>query len=565
MNGDLIQALKQIEKERNIPLEMLVEGVESALTSAYRKNFKTGNNIRVKIDIEAGGGIRVIGTKTIVSRRKDTEKEISLSQTKKMFKKGEILAVYTPPEEEIEEETDDEDQRPELFLQPLQKPTENMLDYGYRVDVLIEENPKNFGRIAAQTTKQVIKQKIREAERDIIYLEYSKRIGEVISITVQRYEGHNWVCDLGKIEGVIPPPEQVPSEHFRRGERVKVYVLRVDKAPRGPQVIFSRTHPGLIRKLFEMEVPEIKQGLIEIHNVAREPGARSKVSVRALEPNVDPLGACVGPRGSRVQMVVDELRGEKIDIINYTSDPFTFVSNALSPAKVLMVTLNPEDRTALVIVPDDQFSLAIGKEGQNARLAAKLTNWKIDIKSETQAREMEQQRAIEEEQRIKEEKERIVSREEEQKKLEDDLRQKMDEEQKRREEEEKKRKEEEEQLRLEEEQLRKEEEEELRQLEEEERKRQEEEELKRLREYEPQFEGSEELELLEAPQKDKKKQKEIDEALKNIPKDMPIDQYVAMAYGEGDIYGNAYYPDEEERPKKKKKKKKKKREREFRR
>ncbi|MCE1245592.1 MAG: transcription termination factor NusA [Firmicutes bacterium] len=374
MNGDLITALKQIEKERNIPLGVLQEAVEQALTSSYRKTFEAGPNIRVAIDWNTGS-IKVIGTLKIVPRRKEPNEEISLSTARKKMKQGHVLKIH-PMDPTLMPDLGEEDEldEDELFL-------------GMDIDVIMEEDPKSFGRIAAQTTKQVIIQKIKEAERDIIFTEFSKREGDIMPGIVQRNEHRNWVIDLNKVEALIPPQEQVPTEHFRRSERIKVYVLKAEQTVKGTQVLLSRTHPGLVKRLFETEVPEIQQGLIEIQNVVREPGSRSKVSVRALESNVDPLGACVGPRGSRVQMIVDELRGEKIDIINYTEDPFTFVSNALSPARVMTVTLNPDDRSALVIVPDSQFSLAIGKEGQNARLAAKLTGWKIDIKSESQAKD----------------------------------------------------------------------------------------------------------------------------------------------------------------------------------
>jgi len=582
MNGDLIQALKMIEQERNIPFTILKEAVESALTSSYRKKFGDAKkNTRVIIDIEGGGGLKVLALKTIVKRRKDPTQEITLTEALKKFKDGDIVAVYPPYPEITEEEwTEETKTRIAEASKPIKRPKEADITIGNRVEVVIDENlqgKKGFGRIAAQTTKQVIRQKIREAERDILFEEYSKKIGEVISVTVQKQEYKNWICDLGKAEGIIPPHEQVPGEHFRRGERVKVYVLDVEKTPRGPQVILSRTHPGLIRKLFEMEVPEISQGLVEIHNIAREPGARSKVSVRALEPNIDPLGACVGPRGSRVQMVVDELKGEKIDIIQYTKDPFTFVSNALSPARVLTVTLNPEDRSALVIVPDDQFSLAIGKEGQNARLAAKLTNWKIDIKSESQAKELEEQmkleeerRRQEEERRRKEEEERRRREEEERRRREEEERRRREEEERRRQEEERRRKEEEERKRREEEERRRREEEERRRREEEERRRQEEErrrkeqeELEKIKDYVPQFDD-EEFEPLAAPIPvyDEEKKKEIDEALKHIPKDIPVDQYVAMAFGDDDFFPDIYFGRVEgEEPKKKKKKKKKKKRR----
>jgi transcription termination/antitermination protein NusA len=545
MNGDLIQALKQIERERNIPLLVLVDAVEAALTSAYRKNYETGTHVRVNIDTEKGG-VRVIALKTIVNKKKDDNTEITLSKAKKLFEKDEIVALYPPATDEEKTTTEKEDAiYDEAALEkiekltPLKNPTVDMLEPGYRLDLVIEENPKKFGRIAAQTAKQVIKQKLREAERDMVFDEYHRRIGEISSVIIQRQEGRTWICDMGKVEGIIPPQEQVHGEYFHRGEKIRAYILNVEKTSRGPQIILSRSHPGLIRKLFESEVPEIGQNLIEIHNIAREPGARSKVSVRALEANVDPLGACVGPRGSRVQMVVDELRGEKIDIISYTTDPFTFVSNALSPAKVLTVTLNPEDRTALVIVPDDQFSLAIGKEGQNARLAAKLTNWKIDIKSEAQAKDLEVHLKEEEERRRKQQEEKVKKEQEEkQKKEEETKRKKQQEEKQKKEEEAKRRKEEEER-----------------------RKKEEEEELARLREYEPQFdEDVEDLEVV-VPQQDPDKKKEIDKAMQHIPDDIPVEQYVAMAYGDQNFYPEAYYGgrDDEERPEKKKKKKKKRR------
>jgi len=507
MNGDLISALRQIERERNVPLETLKEAVEQALTSSYRKTFNVGNNYRVEIDWKSGG-IKVIATMNIVSRRRKPTLEISLSQARKKMKKGYIIKIHPL----------DPSLLPDLGDEPF-VPEEDELFLGMDIDVVMEENPRNFGRIAAQTTKQVIMQKIREAERDIIFNEFVEKEGDIISGTIQRNEHRSWIVELGKVEGVIPPQEQAPNEHFRRGERIKAYVLKVEQVPKGPQVVLSRTHPGVIKRLFELEVPEIQQGLIEIHNVVREPGARSKVSVRAIESNVDPLGACVGPRGSRVQMIVDELRGEKIDIINYTDDPFTFVSNALSPARVLTVTLNPEDNTALVIVPDNQFSLAIGKEGQNARLAAKLTGWKIDIKSESQAKELEVQLRKEEEERRK--------REEEKKK-------KKEEERRLREEEELRKQEEEERRLQEEEELQRQAEEERIRREEEERLKLEEEERKRLLENPPEIPEyelkPEEEEKLEARITGSGEPPKIDEYLKEIPKDMPVEEYMAMIY-----------------------------------
>ncbi len=498
MNGDLISALRQIERERNIPLDMLKEAVEQALTSSYRKTFGSGPNTRVDIDWESGG-VRVISTLSIVPREVDAESEISLSAARKKIKKNHIVKIH-PMDPAL---------LPHIDGKPIY-PEDDELFLGMNVDVVVEENPKNFGRIAAQTTKQVIIQKIREAERDIVFNEYARREGDIISGTIQRNEHRNWIVDLGKVEGIIPPQEQVPTEHFHRGERIKSYVLKVEQGTRGPQVILSRTHPNLIKKLFETDIPEIAQGLIEIHNVVREPGARSKVSVKAVETNVDPLGACVGPRGSRVQMIVDELRGEKIDIIQYTDDPFTFVSNSLSPARVLTVTLNPDDRTALVIVPEAQYSLAIGKEGQNARLAAKLTNWKIDIKSELFAKELEEKLKKEEEERkLREETEKKAA-EEDKKKKEEDLKQRAEEEKKRIEETEQVA-----EVEVEEELVQEDTEEEI--------------EASEDVPVEEEFPAEEELPL-EAPVIDDGKSDDIDEYLKEIPKDIPIEQYVTMAF-----------------------------------
>lgn len=514
MNGDLISALRQIERERNIPLDMLKEAVEQALTSSYRKTFGSGPNTRVDIDWESGG-VRVISTLKIVPRRVDMEAEISLSTARKKIKKNHIVKIH-PMDPAL---------LPHIDGKPIY-PEDDELFLGMDVDVVVEENPKNFGRIAAQTTKQVIIQKIREAERDIVFNEYARREGDIISGTVQRNEHRNWVVDLGKVEGIIPPQEQVPTEHFHRGERIKSYVLKVEQGTRGPQVVLSRTHPNLIKRLFETDIPEIAQGLIEIHNVVREPGARSKVSVKAVETNVDPLGACVGPRGSRVQMIVDELRGEKIDIIQYTDDPFTFVSNSLSPARVLTVTLNPDDRTALVIVPEAQYSLAIGKEGQNARLAAKLTNWKIDIKSELFAKELEEKlKKDEEERKIREEAEKKLR---EEKKLKEETEKQLREEKKKKKEEQKRQRDEEEKKRIEEteEAAAGETEEEIDMEEaayEEEIPYEDEAPIEEEALYEDEI-------PLERPVEDQGKTDDIDEYLKEIPKDIPIEQYVTMAF-----------------------------------
>ncbi|MBI2252566.1 MAG: transcription termination/antitermination protein NusA [Armatimonadetes bacterium] len=350
MNSELINALKQIEKERFIPFKLLIETMETALAAAYKKNFKTMQNLSVKINHQTGEP-KLLNQKLVVNKVKDADLEISLKEAKKI----------KPDVKEGEE-------------------------------INIEITPSNFGRIAAQTAKQIIVQKLKEAERDIIFDEYNKKVGEIVTGIFQRYEYKNILLDIGKdvgkIEAIIPPQEQVSIENFRYGDRIKFYVVEIKKTSRGPQIIGSRSSIDFLKKLFELEVPEISQGLIEIKSASREPGYRSKIAVKSKDSNIDPVGACVGSRGSRVHNIVDELRREKIDIINWNSDPITFISNALSPSKVISVALKEKDKSAFVVVPDHQLSLAIGKDGQNARLAAKLTNWKIDIKSESQAKEM---------------------------------------------------------------------------------------------------------------------------------------------------------------------------------
>jgi len=349
MNSEFISALKQIEKDRNIPLDMLIQALEDALAAAYKRNFGPNENILVEINRQNGQS-RVFSRKLVVEEVEDPVVQLSLAE-------AEMLVEGVQPGEEV----------------------------------LIEVTPTDFGRIAAQTAKQVIVQRIREAEREIVYSDYAKKEGDIVSGPLQRYENRNALIDLGKAEGVLMATEMSPHEYFRHGERMRAYVLEVRRTTRGPQVMLSRTHPALLKRLFELEVPEIRQGLINIKAVVREPGYRSKIAVKSNDATIDPVGACVGPKGSRVQSVVDELRGEKIDIINWNPDPAVFVSNALSPARVVQVVLNATEKTALVIVPDQQLSLAIGKEGQNARLAAKLTGWKIDIKSEAQWREIQKE------------------------------------------------------------------------------------------------------------------------------------------------------------------------------
>jgi N utilization substance protein A len=343
MNMEFIEALHELEKDRGIAAEILFEAIEAALISAYKKNFGSLQNVRVSID-RLTGEFKVFTRKTVVEEVEDARTEVSLADA-------------------------------------------SLIDPNYALDDVVEYEvtPRDFGRIAAQTAKQVVVQRIREAERGMIYEEFINREGDIVTGVVQRYEQKNVIIDLGKVEAILPMQEQIPGEEYQSFERLKTYVVEVKKTKKGSQIMLSRTHPGLIKRLFELEVPEIHDGLVEIKGISREAGARSKIAVHSKEPNIDPVGACVGPKGSRVQTIVTELKGEKIDIINYSLDPQEFVANSLSPAKVVFVKTNTAGKTALVVVPDYQLSLAIGKEGQNARLAAKLTGWKIDIKSETQA------------------------------------------------------------------------------------------------------------------------------------------------------------------------------------
>ncbi|HEY8418602.1 MAG TPA: transcription termination factor NusA [Limnochordales bacterium] len=357
MNLELVGALNELEKERGISKEILREAIEAAIVSAYKRHYGSAENVRVVLD-DRTGRLRVYALKDVVEEVQDDATEISLAEAQSI--------------------------NPNYKLHDVAE---------------IEVTPKDFGRIAAQTAKQVVVQRIREAERNLIYEEYANRVGDIVTGIVQRIDHRNVVVDLGRIESVLVPSEQMPGETYPPGSRIKVYITEVRKTPKGPQVMISRTHPGLLKRLFELEVPEIHDGIVEIKAVAREAGNRSKIAVFSYEPNVDPVGACVGPRGTRVQAVVQELKGEKIDIVEWSPDPQRFVANALSPAKVVQVYLNPEEKTARAVVPDHQLSLAIGKEGQNARLAARLCGWKIDIKSESQMAELavlEAQRAFEE-------------------------------------------------------------------------------------------------------------------------------------------------------------------------
>lgn len=346
MNAELIEAIKLLEKERGIDAEMLFEAIEESLVSAYKREFeaRTTENIRAEVDRETGE-MRVFLTKTVVEEVEDSNSEMSLEEAKALSEDFELG---------------------------------DMMEYELR--------PQDFGRLAAQTAKNVINQKLCSAERERIQNEFSNRIGELSAGVIQRKDRREVIVDIGRAEAVLPYNEQVRTDGYNFNQRMKFYILKVDEKKGRPIVYVSRSHPNLVRKLFEQEVPEISTGVVEIISVAREAGSRSKIAVASRDENVDSVGSCVGQRGLRVQAVMDELMGEKIDIIEWSPDVADFISNALSPAKVIRVDINEEDKAARVVVPDHQLSLAIGREGQNARLAARLTGWKIDIKSEAQYR-----------------------------------------------------------------------------------------------------------------------------------------------------------------------------------
>ncbi len=347
MKNEFVTAISQLAAEKNLPKDVVFEAVEMALASAYKKDNLAQSNVVVKIHPD-DGTMDVFTAKTVV-----TPEELEDDKTQMTVEEARAI-----------------------------KPDATVGDI-----LTFPATPTNAGRIAAQTAKQVVLQRLREAEREVVYEEYSGKEGDIISGVVQRLEGRNVIVDLGKTEAVLPPPEQVRTEHYRAGQRLKVLLLEVFKAAKGPQVVVSRTHKDVLKRLFELEVPEIFKGIVEIKSIAREAGYRSKVAVYARQEGVDPVGACVGMRGIRIQNVVNELNGERIDVVQWDPEPSRFVANALSPAQVVSVVNHDDDpeehKTAEVVVPDRQLSLAIGKEGQNARLAAKLTGWRIDIKSQT--------------------------------------------------------------------------------------------------------------------------------------------------------------------------------------
>ncbi|BCK00106.1 transcription termination factor NusA [Anaerocolumna chitinilytica] len=348
MNGnkELIDALNQIEREKDISKDILLEAMENSLVAACKNHFGKADNIKVNINRESGA-VNVYAEREIVETVTDPVTQISVVEARLKFPRNDIGDI-----------------------------------------VSVEVTPKNFGRIAAQKAKQVVVQKIREEERKVLYNQYYSKEKDVVTGIVQRYVGNNVSINLGKVDAVLAENEQVKGEHFRPTDRIKLYVLEVKDTTKGPKITVSRTHPELVKRLFESEVAEVKDGTVEIKSISRESGSRTKIAVYSNNPDVDPVGACVGINGARVNAIVNELRGEKIDIINWSEDPAILIENALSPAKVVAVSVDVAEKSARVIVPDYQLSLAIGKEGQNARLAARLTGFKIDIKSETQADEI---------------------------------------------------------------------------------------------------------------------------------------------------------------------------------
>ena len=347
MNKELIEALDILEKEKNISKDTLLEAIENSLLTACKNHFGKADNVHVNINRETGD-FAVYAEKTVVEEVEDPAEQIALEKAKMMDSRYEVGDI-----------------------------------------VNVEIKSKEFGRIATQNAKNVILQKIREEERKALFNQYYGKERDVVTGIVQRYNGRNVSINLGKADAVLMENEQVKGEVFRPTERIKVYILEVKDTTKGPKILVSRTHPELVKRLFESEVTEVRDGTVEIKSIAREAGSRTKIAVWSNDPDVDPVGACVGMNGARVNAIVNELRGEKIDIINWSDNPAILIENALSPAKVVFVMADDEEKTAKVVVPDYQLSLAIGKEGQNARLAARLTGFKIDIKSETQAREIE--------------------------------------------------------------------------------------------------------------------------------------------------------------------------------
>lgn len=344
MKVELYDILSQIESEKGVKKQIIVKAIEDALMSAYKKNYGVNANVKINVNISTGE-IKILSRKKVVENVEDSLLEISLEEAKKIN-----------PELQLEEKVD------------------------------IETEPKDFGRIAAQTAKQVIIQRLREAEKEITYAKFKERVGEIITGTIQRIAKGNIYINLGGVEGVLPIREQIPTERNAPGDRIKTFIVDIKMTAKRPHIILSRTHPNLVKKLFEQEIPEIYEGLVEIKAVARDPGYRSKIAVISNDSTVDPVGTCVGVRGIRIQAIIHELNGEKIDVVIYDEDPVNFIKNALNPAKPTNVIINREEKQAEVIIPDKQLSLAIGKNGQNVRLSAKLTGWRIDIRGEEESK-----------------------------------------------------------------------------------------------------------------------------------------------------------------------------------
>jgi len=345
MSTEFLSALSALEKEKGIDKSILIDAIENALVSAYKKNYGSVQDVRVEVD-DTSGAYRVFAKKTVVETVEDDDAEISLADAQK------INIAYEPG------------------------------------DVIeMEVTPGSFGRIAAQTAKQVVVHRLREAERGIVFEKFIEREGEVMTASIHRVDKSSVLLELDGAEGMMPAAECIPGERYNINDHIKVYVMEVRKTTKGPQIIVSRTHPGLLKRLFEIEVPEIMQNIVHIKSIAREAGSRTKIAVYSEDENVDPVGSCVGQKGSRIDRIVAEIGNEKIDVIPWSADPIEFIANSLRPAKVLMVQINESEKAAKVVVPDYQLSLAIGREGQNARLAAKLTGWKIDIKSQSQIEE----------------------------------------------------------------------------------------------------------------------------------------------------------------------------------
>ncbi|MBM3134692.1 MAG: transcription termination/antitermination protein NusA [Chloroflexi bacterium] len=339
-NSEFITALTELCSQKGIAKEVVIEAIEAALVSAYKRNFGTTQNITARIDMASGEG-RVYAQKRVVEEVTDPRQEIAYTEARRLNREVQLGEI-----------------------------------------VEVEMTPRDFGRIATQTAKQVVTQRLREAEREAVYTQFTNKVGDIVSAVAQRVDPKGLIVQLdGKVEAVMPPNEQVQAEKFTPSQHFKVYIVEVHRANKGPQIIVSRSHRNLLRRLFELEVPEIYNGAVEIKSIAREPGSRSKVAVAARQEGIDPVGACVGQRGGRIQNIVNELMGEKIDVVQWNPDPSIFVAHALAPAQVEKVDIVPEDKAAYVVVADRQLSLAIGREGQNARLAAKLTGWRVDIKS----------------------------------------------------------------------------------------------------------------------------------------------------------------------------------------